>query len=48
VVTLSIGDGANPTVRWAIAIAAAAIVIVAVVISKRRPIAVGDHAEAKA
>jgi len=48
VVTLSIGDGANPTVRWAIAIAAAAIVIVAVVISKRRPIAVGDHAEANA
>ncbi len=48
VVTLSIGDGANSTVRWAIAIAAAAIVIVAVVISKRRPIAVGDHAEANA
>jgi K(+)-stimulated pyrophosphate-energized sodium pump len=48
VVTLSIGDGANPTIRWAIAIAAAAIVIVAVVISKRRPIAVGDQETAKA
>lgn len=48
VVTLSIGDGANPTVRWAIAIAAAAIVIVAVVISKRRPIAVGDQEGANA
>lgn len=48
VVTLSIGDGANPTVRWAIALAAAAIVVVAVVISKRRPIAVGDHAQASA
>ncbi|HEV8024938.1 MAG TPA: sodium-translocating pyrophosphatase [Candidatus Nanopelagicales bacterium] len=48
VVTLSIGDGANPTVRWAIALAATAIVVVAVVISKRRPIAVGDHAQANA
>ncbi|MCP4743829.1 MAG: sodium-translocating pyrophosphatase [Actinomycetales bacterium] len=43
VVTLSIGDGANPAVRWGIAIVAAAIVIGAVVISKRRPIAVGDQ-----
>ena len=33
VVTLSIGDGANPTLRWGIAIVAAAIVIGAVVIS---------------
>jgi len=48
VVTLSIGDGANPTIRWAIAIVAAAIVVVAVVISKRRPIAVGDQEMAKA
>lgn len=48
VVTLSIGDGANPTIRWAIAIVATAIVVIAVVISKRRPIAVGDHAEANA
>ena len=48
VVTLSIGDGANPTIRWAIAIAATAIVVVAVVISKRRPIAVGDQEPANA
>ena len=48
VVTLSIGDGANPTVRWGIAIVAAAIVIGAVVISKRRPIAVGDQEGANA
>jgi K(+)-stimulated pyrophosphate-energized sodium pump len=48
VVTLSIGDGANPTIRYAIAIAAAAIVVVAVVISKRRPIAVGEPEKAVA
>jgi K(+)-stimulated pyrophosphate-energized sodium pump len=48
VVTLSIGDGANTAVRWGIAIAAAAVVIVAVVISKRRPIAVGDQESANA
>ena len=48
VVTLSIGDGANSTIRWGIAIVAAAIVVVAVVISKRRPIAVGDQAAANA
>ena len=48
VVTLSIGDGANSTIRWAIALVATAIVVVAVVISKRRPIAVGDQAAAKA
>ncbi len=48
VVTLSIGDGANPAVRWGIAIVAAAIVIGAVVISKRRPIAVGDQEGANA
>ena len=48
VVTLSIGDGANTAVRWGIAIAAAAVVIVAAVISKRRPIAVGDQESANA
>ena len=48
VVTLSIGDGANPTIRWAIALAAAAVVVVAVIISKRRPIAVGDQESAHA
>jgi len=48
VVTLSIGDGANPAIRWGIAIAAAAVVVVAVIISKRRPIAVGDQEGANA
>ena len=43
VVTLSIGDGANTALRWAIAIGATLIVVVAVVISKRRPIAVGSE-----
>ena len=43
VVALSIGDGANDLMRWAIAIVAALIVVIAVVISKRRPIAVGDQ-----
>jgi K(+)-stimulated pyrophosphate-energized sodium pump len=42
VVTLSIGTGANPVLRWVIAVGAALIVVVAVIISKRRPIAVGD------
>ena len=48
VVTLSIGDGANSTVRWGIALVATVIVVVAVVVSKRRPIAVGDQAAANA
>ncbi len=48
VVTLSIGDGANPAIRWGIAIVALVIVVVAVVISKRRPIAVGDQEGANA
>ena len=43
IVTMSLGAGANTTLRWAIAVVAAAIVIVSVVISKRRPIAVGDQ-----
>jgi K(+)-stimulated pyrophosphate-energized sodium pump len=43
VVALSIGDSANTTLRWAIALVAVAIVVVAVIISKRRPIAVGEE-----
>jgi len=43
VVAMSIGSSANDVIRWAIAIAATAIVVVAVVISKRRPIAVGSE-----
>ena len=42
VVSLSIGTAANPVLRWVIAVGAALIVVVAVIISKRRPIAVGD------
>ena len=41
VVGLSLGVGANDLIRWAIAIASTAIVVIAVIISKRRPIAVG-------
>ncbi len=44
VVTLSIGSGANAGVRWAISIGAIAIIVISVVISKRRPIAVGAEA----
>jgi len=42
VVALSIGSGANAMLRTLIALVALAIVVVAVIISKRRPIAVGD------
>ncbi|MBU6278503.1 MAG: sodium-translocating pyrophosphatase [Actinomycetales bacterium] len=42
VVSLSIGTDANPVLRWVIAVGAALIVVVAVIISKRRPIAVGE------
>ena len=47
VVSLSIGAGANTGLRWTIAIVAVAIIVVSVVISKRRPIAVGDIEVAK-
>ncbi|MSW81813.1 MAG: sodium-translocating pyrophosphatase, partial [Actinobacteria bacterium] len=47
VVSLSIGEGANTGLRWTIAIVAVAIIVVSVVISKRRPIAVGDVEVAK-
>ena len=43
VVALSIGEGANTALRWGIAIVAALIVVGAVVVSKRRPIAVGEE-----
>ena len=43
IVVMSVGEGENPVLRWAIALVATAIVVVAVVISKRRPIAVGDQ-----
>ena len=48
IVSLSIGEGTNDAMRWAIAIIATLIVVVSVVVSKRRPIAVGDQAAASA
>jgi K(+)-stimulated pyrophosphate-energized sodium pump len=41
VVSLSIGTDANPVLRWAIAGGAVLIIVVSVIVSKRRPIAVG-------
>ena len=46
-VSLSIGAGANTGLRWTIAIVAVAIIVASVIISKRRPIAVGDPEVAK-
>ena len=43
VVGLSIGEGANTALRWAIALGAVLIIVISVVISKRRPIAVGEE-----
>ena len=43
VVQLSVGDDANTTLRILIALAATAVVVVAVVISKRRSITVGEE-----
>jgi K(+)-stimulated pyrophosphate-energized sodium pump len=40
VVALSVGEGANDVLRWAIALVAVLIVVISVVIAKRRPIAV--------
>ena len=48
VVSLSIGTGANTGLRWTIALVAVAIIVASVVISKRRPIAVGDPVEVAA
>jgi K(+)-stimulated pyrophosphate-energized sodium pump len=44
VVALSIGTSENTWLRWGIALGAVLIVVVAVVVSKRRPIAVGEEA----
>ncbi len=46
IVQLSYGADANTALRWGIALVAVAIVVVAVYISKRRPIAVGDSVDA--
>ncbi len=46
IVQLTYGADANTALRWTIALVAVAIVVVAVYISKRRPIAVGDAVDA--
>ncbi len=46
VVTMSIGDSSNTPLRWGIALVAVAIVVIAVIVSKRRPIAVGEETPA--
>ncbi len=45
IVGLTYGDGANDMVRWLIAIVAALVIVAAVVVSKRRDIAIGDVPE---
>jgi len=42
VVGMSIGDRANGPLRWLVAIVALLIVVASVIVSKRRPVAVGD------
>jgi K(+)-stimulated pyrophosphate-energized sodium pump len=42
VITLSVGDDQNDALRILIAVVAAAGIAIAVYISKRRPIAIGD------
>ena len=42
IVQLSIGEDANSLLRWVIAIAAVAVVVAAVLVSKRKSIAVGE------
>ena len=46
IVTMTVGASANDGLRWIIALVATAIVVAAVVISKRRPIAVGEDVPA--
>lgn len=46
IIGLTYGDGANDVVRWGIALVAAAVIVGAVVVSKRRDIAIGEAPEA--
>ena len=48
VVSLSVGEDQNDTVRSLIALVAAAIIAASVYISKRRPVAIGDDSTATA
>ena len=45
IVKMTYGDDSNTALRIAIAVVAAAVIVVAVYISKRRPIAIGDADE---
>ncbi|MDQ1482749.1 MAG: K(+)-stimulated pyrophosphate-energized sodium pump, partial [Actinomycetota bacterium] len=45
IVTLTVGDGANPMIRWGIALAALTIVVVAVAISRSREIGIGGDVD---
>ncbi|WP_010148235.1 sodium-translocating pyrophosphatase [Serinicoccus profundi] len=42
IIGLTYGEGANDLIRWGIALAALAVIVAAVVVSKRRDIAIGD------
>jgi K(+)-stimulated pyrophosphate-energized sodium pump len=43
VVGMSIGDRANTPLRWGIAVVCVLIVVASVIVSKRRPVAVGEE-----
>ncbi|GAA1174374.1 sodium-translocating pyrophosphatase [Ornithinimicrobium humiphilum] len=45
IVGLTYGDSANDMIRWAIALVAVAVIVAAVVVSKRRDIAIGEVQE---
>ncbi|PZU49504.1 MAG: sodium-translocating pyrophosphatase, partial [Arsenicicoccus sp.] len=42
IIGLTYGEGANDLIRWGIALVALAVIVAAVVVSKRRDIAIGD------
>ncbi|WP_130012616.1 sodium-translocating pyrophosphatase [Serinicoccus sediminis] len=42
IIGLTYGEGANDLIRWGIALVALAVIVVAVVVSKRRDIAIGE------
>ncbi|WP_281966339.1 sodium-translocating pyrophosphatase [Serinicoccus marinus] len=48
IISLTYGDGANDLVRWGIALVAMAVIVGAVMVSKRRDIAIGESEPARA
>ena len=48
IIGLTYGDGANDLVRWGIALVAMAVIVGAVMVSKRRDIAIGESEPARA